>query len=108
MDYNVVGVVVIPMLLCAMCSWAVQPICSLMGGRWRSSIDVGGISEVTKPASVPVGGLWWMMVECCRIGFTRIRSQVQVLHRPPTRIWSVSSHLVIGGNGDLVCGRESG
>src|SRR5574337_2077187 len=34
--------------LCPMCSLAVQPNHSQMGGKWWSPVDVGGISEVTK------------------------------------------------------------
>ncbi len=64
----------------------VQPNYSLMGGKWWSSVDVDGISEMMKSASVAVGGRWWTMVDCCRIGFTRMRSQVQALHRPPPNL----------------------
>ncbi len=65
-----------------------QPFCSQIGGKRWTSVDAGDSKKSRNASSGTVGGRWRTMVEDSRTGFTRMRSQVQVLHRPPIRIWS--------------------
>src|SRR3989442_10599301 len=65
----------------------------------------------TEPPSAAVGGRWWTMVECCRSEFTRMRSQVQVLYRPPRNLAFTKAFCALPTQGIVTqrheCGRSS-